>query len=489
MDFLDPKKKRHHLIRLYIGYVLIGLIIAMGSIILLLQSYGYGVDRKTGQIIQNGLVFVAAQPEQADIYLNNKLVKSRDTARLVLPEGSYTLELKRDGYRSWKRSFNLLGGSLERFVYPFLFPEKLEPVEQQRYATPPGFATQSPDRRWLLVQQPGQLVAFDVFDANDPKKAVVPLTLPASLFTASDKHTTKLVEWSTDNRHVLVEHIFTTGHEFVVIDREAPAESVNINKSFNRTPTQVAMRDKRFDRLYLYDQTAQRLDFATLKDGAIKPVQSGVLAFKSHSEDMLVFATTQNAEMGKANIMVQDGQGTYRLREVTADAKYLLDIASFDGRWYIVAGAPTEHKVYVYKDPLPVLKHQTNVPLVPATVLRVNTVPTDVSFSANARFVAVQGGQDFAVYDAEADRTYRYHQDLAFAPDDHARWMDGHRLYAVIGGKLTVFDYDGINQQTLTPNLPGMLPFFDRDYKLLYNIAPSSGTAAALTRTPLKIQQ
>src|SRR5438128_1981144 len=98
MDFLDPKKQRAHMIRLIVGYVLIGVAILIATLILLYQAYGFGLG-KDGEIIQNGLVFVSTQPSGADIYIDGKHKDSRTNTRLQLPEGSYQLELRREGYR------------------------------------------------------------------------------------------------------------------------------------------------------------------------------------------------------------------------------------------------------------------------------------------------------------------------------------------------------------------------------------------------------
>ena len=125
MDFLDPVKKRALRNRLIAGYFLIGTAILLVTLILVFQSYGYDLDRKTGSIIQNGLLFVSSEPVPSDIYLNGKQVKSNSDARLVLPSDVYKLELKHDGYRTWQRTISLAGASIDRVVYPFLFPTKL----------------------------------------------------------------------------------------------------------------------------------------------------------------------------------------------------------------------------------------------------------------------------------------------------------------------------------------------------------------------------
>ncbi len=488
MDFLDPAKKRAHKIRLFVGYFLIAVMIGLGSLILIFQSRGYDLNRKTGDIIQNGLVFVSAQPQQASIYLNNKLYKTNSGARLVLPSDIYKLELKRDGYRPWQRTFSLVGGTIERFVYPFLFPVNLNTADEQVYPTTPQLATQSPDRHWILVQKPGQTTIFDVYDANDPKKAPTAITIPADIETAPSTGSLTAVEWSTDNKHVLLRHDFSGGSEFLLIDRDTPANSFNINKTFLVNPTKVSLRDKSYDRYYFYDATTQKLSTAELKDKLVTPIVESVLDFKSYGNDVLLFATTQKAAPGMTRVMVKDGSGNYLLREVAASDVYLLDVAKFDGDWYMMAGSKAENKVYVYLNAWDALKHQTSNPLRIVAVLRAEQ-PTYAAFSENARFMVAEGGSKFAVYDAESKRNFRYELALPLDGGMHAYWMDGHRMYITSGGKLVVFDYDGINVQTLTANNPGFKVFFDRDYRRLYTVSPSVSTPGqfALTKTDLDL--
>src|SRR4051812_14198680 len=120
MDFLDPRKSRRNRIRLMVGYFLIGIVIALATVILVYGAYGYGINTKTGQIIQNGLLFVDSQPGGATIYLNDKSQSSKTAARLVLASGDYRLSIQKDGYHSWQRNFVLNEHSVARYVYPFL---------------------------------------------------------------------------------------------------------------------------------------------------------------------------------------------------------------------------------------------------------------------------------------------------------------------------------------------------------------------------------
>ena len=95
MDFLDPKKRRAYNIRLMIGYALLSTAIILGTVILVYAVYGYGINTKTGQIIQNGLLFVDSNPSGATISISGSSQTSTTSARLILPAGNYTLTLSK----------------------------------------------------------------------------------------------------------------------------------------------------------------------------------------------------------------------------------------------------------------------------------------------------------------------------------------------------------------------------------------------------------
>lgn len=489
MDFLDPDKKKKHNRRLLAGYVLIGVAIALAGLVLLFQSYGYDLDHKTGKVIQNGLIFVSSHPESATVYLNGKQKDTTD-ARYTVPAGSYTVELKRSGYRNWRRSFNLEGGTIERLVYPVLFPEKLSIKDQQQYATMPQLATESPDRRWIIVQQPNSITAFDVFDTNNPKTAPAKISLDASLLTAAaGNHTYEVQEWSTDNRHVLLKHMYADGKfEFIMVDRDTPANSTNLNKLLNIASTKITLRDKRFDQLYIYEAGAGSLKTADTKTRQVNALLTGVRAYKSYGSDTLLYAATDTANPEKVSIKIRDNNKDYLLKTYTESTDFLLDITRFDGHWYAVVGAKAVGRVAIYKDPVDAIS-RTPGDLPTAFTSLIMNDPQQIVFSANARFILSQSGSRFAVYDAETNRRFYYQLDQALPLDNKAVWMDGHRLLVNNESKVVVFDFDGINKQTLVPIVPGAVPLFDRDYTRLYTLAPSQQdtTKAALTQTALKL--
>jgi len=490
MDFLDPNKKRAQNIRLYIGYILVAIAIAMASWLLLLLSYGYDYDRKTGQVIQNGTIYLSSKPESADVYLNGEL-KDKTSTRQVVRAGQYTVELKRDGYNTWKQTFNLEGGSIEQLVYPVLFPTKLVTKDVQLYATLPTFASQSPDRRWLVIQQPGPISVLDNIDLNDSTKEPVKLTLPAGVMSdAPGNHSLALVEWSTDNKHLLVKHSFSGGEEYVMIDRDIPADSFNLNKTFSLNSSLVALRDKHYDQFYFYDAKTKALQTASIKEKTPVTILNGVISYKLYGANSVLYMTDDGKMPGKNAIKLWDGNQNYLLHYYPASADFILDEADFNGHTYIVVAAKNSSEAYIYKDALRKIKSSSTTLPSPNMVLKVDKI-SYISFSTNARFVMAQSGAHFAIFDTENNRRHYYDLTGTVAPDMQATWMDGHRIAIVNNGKTIVFDFDGSNKQVLSSSSAGFKPYFTSDYLDLYNIAPSVQVSGrtALIKTELKVSK
>jgi len=492
MDFLDPQKKREHRIRLFVGYGLTAIALGFATYLLVFAAYGFGVDRKTGSVIQNGIIFVDAHPANANIRLNGQ-DKGQTDARLVVPEGRYTVGLSRNGYRPWARSFTLKGSTIERLVYPFLFPEKLDSSDIQLYAQSPQFSTQSPDRKWVMVQRTDNFINFDLFDLSQDNVNAKSLSYDKTLFTSPDTgtHKLELAEWSNDNRHVMVKHSYDGGYEYVMLDREDAKQSFNINKAFNASPAGITLRDKKYDQLYMYTQASGALQIADVKTKQITPLLAGVIAYKTYSTEEVLYVTAEGAPAGKVFVKIRAADKQYILRELPAsDPNYLVDISKFDGSWFMVAGASSEKKAYIYKDPFDVLNHTSgNKSPIPEAVLKTDKAAQFVSFSANVRFIAMQAGSEFAVYDNEMEKLFRYDTNIIIADGQKAMWMDGHRLHVVSGGNMVVFDYDGINKQSIIDLSGTSLPYFDRDYNRLFTLSASKSVTGkpALVQSYMRI--
>lgn len=488
MDFLDPRKRRSHRIRLMVGYGLVGIAIALATLILVYAAYGYGIDTKTGTIVQNGLLFVDSKPGGAEIHLNGSRYQNSSTAsRLVLPAKEYDLKLEKEGYRPWQRKFLLEEHSVARYVYPFLFPQKPFTSNLKVYPKMPPLITQSPDRRWVVVQASttARAVSFDQFDTSNLKEPVRTLNLPLNLLTIPATGTFTEVEWSTDNNFVILQYTYRGGHEFILLDRREPSQSVNLNRLFKINPSQIVMRNKRVDRLYIYDQPAKTLRVGILESGALEPVLiSQVLAFKPYGNNLISYVTDRQSAQGEVSFRIWDNGTSYHLADYPAAERYLLDAAQFQGPWYYVVGTSASDRINIFKDPLSDLK-KTNIGRAkPIRTLSLEGASL-VKFSENTRFIAAQAGQKFAVYDFEEDDTYNYELPLPISAP--LKWMDGHRLIGTSNGQIIVRDFDATNTQALGPTMLPNGGYFSGNYNRLFTLtAAASGGGVALQNIDMR---
>lgn len=463
---------------LFVGYALIGLAIGIASTLLLYQSYGYGLG-DDGDLKQSGLVFVSSQPKGATIYLNGKTASDKTDARLAVESGTYRLSLGLQGYREWQRSITVNGGDVQRFDYPLLVPTQLKTTKIGSVLSQVTIATQSPDRRWVLLGDGTRQGVFAQYDLKDPQKLTVSeFVLPSTVYTlAGTDHKWEQVEWSTDNAHVLLKHSFTLDgseqHEYVLVNREKLDDSQNITRALSLTPEEVpTLFDKKVAKFYIYTPSSHSLRLVKADATESITTAANVLAYKTYGSDIVLYATNVYAGKpvaDKVHVVLQHGVERTLVRELSvSDGSYLLDLARYDGNWYTAISSSTEHGVYIYKNPEVKVANRTT----PRAwrFLRVEA-PSYMAFSENTRFILAQNGQHVSVYDAETTDIYRY--DLSSAldtPQTHAKWMDGHRLVYVSGGKLRMVDYDNVNPQVLEDAASAYLPFVSPDYKYSFTL-------------------
>ena len=486
MDFLDPRKRRAHAVRLAVGYFLTAIAIGLTSVILVYGAYGYGINTKTGDIIQNGLLFVDSKPSGADIYLNGQKNQSATGARLTLPAGNYELLIKKAGYRDWSRKFTLDEHSIVRYTYPFLFPLNLQSQAIKTYDAAPLVATQSPDKRWLLVQTPiagSKNITFDVFDTTKLDQPPVAISMPATLLSGNGEGDSfKVVEWASDNNHLLIAHNYQGGSEFIIFSRVDPATSFNVNRTFNLSPSQVALRDQKIEQLYIYQSEGGLLQVGDVAKTTLEPLLTHVLALKPYGSDLLTYVTDQKVAAGQVMARIWENGKTYPLYTFSAGNKYLVDAAQFQGHFYYVAGSDMADRINIYKDPLSGIKDPATAKAIPLISLS-DSGALMLAFSDNARFIGVQAGQKFGIYDIETRS--RYHYSLSAPLSGEMHWMDGHRLIGLSGGSIIVIDADFNNQQTLVPAISADSVFFDKNYNQMLTVA-ATDNGAALQRTDLR---
>jgi hypothetical protein len=490
IDFLNPKQRRRHGIILIIGYGLIGLAIVLLTTILVFVASGF--NYKNGQVIQDGMIYLSSTPNPAQIYINGVIYGNNTNTRILLQAGTYTFKVQRSGYRSWQRTVVVPGGQIVYYEYPFLFANSLTTSTLKDYTSPPVLMTQSLDQHWLVVAQPGSLSSFDLYDLNNPQQPPTSISLPSGLLSSpATSQSLQLVNWSNDNSHVLLRHIYDKNTEYILMDISSPAQSVNLTKllSLPTSGIDLQLSNEQSDQYLVLNTTTQTLYKSSQGTPQLQPYMTKVLAYKSYGSNTLLYVTPDTTKSSEVDIDLYDGSNTYSIRHEAANTNYLLNLTTYNGNLYVATAASSENMAYIYENPVSQITNAQIGLAVPIEAFRI-TAPNYLSFSGNAQYILFENGTNIAVYDAENTQGYTYTAPTPLDfPQTHAVWMDAAQLIFVSKGQLISFDYDGNNRQTLVSADPQYTPYFDPNYKYLFVLIRSTADSSQelLTSTPLRL--
>ncbi len=98
--------------------LIIFFLLVLSAIIAFARGYRFDVEKQN--VTSNGILAIAAYPKAAKVYINGEL-KGVSDINLTLPNGTYNIEVKKDGYTSWQKSVSLKGElvlTLDVLLYP-----------------------------------------------------------------------------------------------------------------------------------------------------------------------------------------------------------------------------------------------------------------------------------------------------------------------------------------------------------------------------------
>lgn len=486
MDFLDPVKRRRHSRRLIFGYILVGALILIIGRFFVIWASGETINPRTGKITDYGLLFVDSKPSGASIYLNNQS-QGTTSARLNLAAGTYSLQLKKDGYYDWNNKLTLAGQSVDRAVYPLLFPKSPKSSNLKSYAALPSVVSTSRDRHWLLIEQVSSPAnfSFDVYDTTKPTLGPSALPVPTSLLdnTTRPNQALSVVEWASDNNHMLLKHSFDGGAEFIIFSRTDSAGNLNLNRQFKLAATSASLNNGRADQIFLYSSADRAVYLANTSRNNLTPEIQKVNDWKNIDSDLVLYYTTDGAPPGQITYKIWDNGKNYKLTDQPVAEQQLFDAHSYQSHWYYALGNNVLGRVVIYQDPLDSLKNPSSGKARPLLSITTPGSPS-LSFSDHNRFIEAKSGQQFNIYDTETQTRYKYF--LSLTPSPALDWMDAYRLVGNIDNQVFVMDFDAQNQHKLIPTASGAVEF-DGPYNHMYSFGlPADDGSIGLQITDLR---
>lgn len=109
----------------------------LASLILVIFSFGYRFDWEKSEIVKTSALFLKISPRDSQIYIDQELLKKKPSLLTggiylqgFLPK-EYQIEVKKDGYFSWRKSLELQSNLVEYFTNILLLP--IDPYQEEIY--------------------------------------------------------------------------------------------------------------------------------------------------------------------------------------------------------------------------------------------------------------------------------------------------------------------------------------------------------------------
>jgi hypothetical protein len=473
MEFLTTKQKKVKARRLLVAYGLLSILIVLATYVLISTALGFDIF-KGKDVVQNGLLFVDSRPDNADVYLNDRLEADASNAKYSVPESSYDVRLVKNGYRDWSGTVQVIGGTVKFLTYPRLMPTVPASLSQQTHTSLPAFM-QSRDKQWLASstkEVPNQLTVYSL--ANPDELARV-LTLPMTITNNKQVVSTEILEWAGDNEHFLIKVRLseTADPRYILMHRDKPAEIIDISALFPiGADDTLGLWNGKKDLIYVRRQTGG-VFLGNTKDKSLSAqslLGDTVIDFIPVSDEKALYTTKLDNQI-LVKLYAKDKTYVINSTDKT-DKKVIMKAFGFNRNDYILLGGEAFEKTYVYRNFEKAAQSSVQPRVAPFFTMPQQSSIADVSRSN--RFVMGSDGSDVAVYDIEQREFYRY--ELTITRPAELGWFDDVRLYARgSDNKLSVMDFSGENVYELGVSVLG-IPYANRDVSVVAFQSNANGT-------------
>lgn len=449
----------------------LSVILLVGFLTLVVMGYSFNLRGLGGggEVVERqGLVQISSLPTGATIYIDGEapLLFSTNASRTMLA-GEHEISLARGGFDGWKKTINVTEGMIYRLNYPRLFKEEREKedvvefVEKEEKgvikevagdgktteATTVGkvsFVTTSPNNERMILLQGETLYMLNLNENKPEQKALALADVNGNVVKIT---TLTGAEWSGNSERLLAK----VNGAWAVIDVRNAKETVWLDEIWAKNVAEqgskceesagvscakMAISEIKFeneagDRLLILSEKKELRELGVRDKKLSEVLVRGVEDFDNDADRVVLLN-----ESGKLMAYRVGEKEGYLITEVEKQAKFATMRYFQESYVGVVRGVKFE----VYK----------KTGWVSGDEEMEKVFEEEVGFEVSAMKkrgkgmvfeLAGAGGED-KVFDIEAMKTTSVN-----ASD--TGWVDEYLRYRLKEGKLSVLDYDGLNERVL----------------------------------------
>ena len=461
----EQQKKRQSLkIIVSEACMVLGVVITVAILAMMVSGYWVNSDF---EVERQGMLQISSTPTGANINIDgtDSSWLERTNMSKVISSGEHTITLSKDGYDTWSKTVNVEKGLLYRLHYPRLFLQDRtkEAIVDVSNTT---FAVMSSDHNSLLLANNTTNWQYIKLKSS----TITPKTLEISKYftgvnsdNSISSFTGKIIgaDWDYDANHVLFKVENSNGIEWVLLDINDVAKSINLTKEFNSKFSEVKILDDSSSILLAVKDGG--LHKINLSDRSISAViAENVLSF-DHYRNEVVFSAQNSDGYYLGYFKLGDGEIT-ELSQTSTPAQVV--ISKFYDEKYITALTDNIIAVYQAKDFTEFARYETTF------------APQNIKVGHDGEFITLSSGNRIATLDMEGKLIREWQAD-----GTDFDWVDNDMIYSINEGTLIVYDYDGLNRRTLAKNVSDYLPVGITDNKWLYYFSDNSLMRESLTES------
>ena len=488
--FRRQTKKQMLIRRIIVSIVMVVavLVIVTGAILFIL---GYRLDGDKGRLEQGALVQIETIPGSAYVSIDGKLLSSRTSTKQSVIAGLHSFIVTRDGYEPWAKSLNLKAGTLTWLDYIRLVPKNLKPETVATYPTLHGEKA-SPDLKTLIVQEKADVPTFKLVDLRSQDVKTSSITLSSDDYsdatTEGVAHSFTLGDWDTGGRFVLLTHTFGDKNEWIVVDTQNVAASVNVSSLLSISLTDLQFAGTNGSILYglATDGVIRKLDLSA--QTISRALVTNVKKFDMFETNVISYVgiDPKNSAHQVAGVYRDGDEAPHVLRVVkTLDTPLLIDATRYFSDDYVAIAEGV--KVTILKGRYPTSSADETSSLKSFAEFTATAAVDQLQFNEEGDYLIARSGLASIAYEIEYQRQTASTIETTETVAKTLHWLDDAYLWAVYDGHLAIREFDGSNVHVINAAEPGFDATLSQNGRYLYSIG-KSGTNYQLQRVKMILE-
>lgn len=466
-------KKKKELIRRVFVYALMVVSVCATVVFITLLVLGFRLNLGDRQVERYAFLQFGSTPSGATVFVDGVISGSRTPSKGSVKEGAHTIEMKRIGYETWRKTVDSKPGTLTWLNYALLVPKALEvePIEifDQVYSSLPLLKG-----RGLVVQHLVGSPILSLIDVNPkvPKltSLAIPETICSEFLTDGVVHSFNMQGWDDSGRYLLVKHAYNDKSEWIVVDTQVVSQSKNISTMFNVTIDEIGFSGTNGNNFFITQAgDIRKLDIAN-------GTMSKVLATKAHGlfvydTNIVVFVGDKpEGETGNTIGLYRDGdEAPHIIRNIANEQGLPVKVATahyFNQDYIAYSVGQTVHLI---GGKYPSSFGDSTTALNSITKIESSAPITGIGFSPTGQYLFSQSGTSFSSFDIEYQNTNTSKIDCSDTQIS-TKWLNENYIWSSCNGSLNIREFDGSNKRTINPAVAGQAVVLTHNGRYLYSI-------------------